>query len=173
MLSDSSAHFCPGRPSRLAAIGKMLPAFLLVVLLVPLGAKAQQSAEEQVRSVEEKYNAAYAANNLPLYFSYYAPDFIAWFPEGRTTLPAYKKEWYAYIGAGNRILMAQPEDMKIQVSPEKDAAVASYVLHIREHNKKRGTLDELYHETDVLFLRDGAWKVVEVHYSPVLHRHRS
>jgi hypothetical protein len=30
----------------------------------------------------------------------------------------------------------------------------------------RGSSDDLYQETDVLFKRDGQWKVVYLHYSP-------
>jgi ketosteroid isomerase-like protein len=154
------------RASRVSTVRICLPALIFAALLMPLAASAQQSVEDQVRSVEQKTNAAYAANNLPLYFSNYASDFIGWFPEGRTNLPAYKKEWTAYIAAGNRIVSVQLEDEQIQVSPARDAAIASYLLHVQEKTK-RGVANELYHETDVLFHRNGAWKIVEVHYSPV------
>lgn len=166
MRSRSLSSMPLASASRVSVVRIFLPALFLAALLAPIAAAAQQNAEDQVRSVEQKTNAAYAANNLPVYFSNYASDFTGWFPEGRTNLPAYKKEWYAYIGAGNRIVSVKIEDMQVQVSPAKDAAVASYLLHVQEKTK-RGVANELYHETDVLFHRQGAWKIVEVHYSPV------
>jgi hypothetical protein len=52
-----------------------------------------------IRRLENEFNAAYAANDLDKYFGYYADDAILWFPEGRTDVPAYKKEWTEYIKA--------------------------------------------------------------------------
>ena len=43
--------------------------------------------------------------------------------------------------------------------------VASYLLHVKTHSA-RGDSDETDQETDVLFKRDGAWKVVYLHHSP-------
>jgi hypothetical protein len=47
--------------------------------------------EQEIRELEDKINGAYAANDLPAYFSYYATDFTQWLPEGRTDLPTQYK----------------------------------------------------------------------------------
>jgi ketosteroid isomerase-like protein len=122
--------------------------------------------EEEVRALEQKVNADYEANDLPKYFSYYAADFTQYLPEGRSDLPAYKKEWTEYIGSGNRIVKVEISDMHIQVGPSGDTAVASYMLHVRTHLKDGKITDEDNQESDVLFKRNGEWKIVFLHYSP-------
>jgi len=55
----------------------MLVAMLLLAGgLIALHARTPPyNPEQQIRELEDKVNAAYAANDLPAYFSYYAPDF--------------------------------------------------------------------------------------------------
>jgi ketosteroid isomerase-like protein len=137
----------------------------LVLAALQAAPGGSSSASEQVRRVEEGVNAAYAANDLPRYFSYYAPGLTQWWPTGRVDLPAYRKQWEAFVGGGGRVLAARMSDLVVQVSPGADAAVASYRLHV-ETRDEHGTVttDELQ-ETDVLFRRDGAWRIVHLHYS--------
>ena len=121
----------------------MKPARFLIaalILLVPVTFLATSArprptpAEDEVRDLEQRVNAAYEANDLPKYFSFYAPDFLQFLPEGRTDFDAYKKEWTAYIGEGNRVEKVDISDLHIQVGPNKDA-VASYILHVRAESK--------------------------------------
>ena len=127
-------------------------------------APASSNAADEVREFEQKYNAAYAANDLPTYFSYLAHDFVQWLPSGRTDKAAYQKSWTAFIERGGKVLAADLSDLAIRISPGGDAAVASYLLHVRTKSA-RGENDETYQETDVLFKRDGKWQVVALHYS--------
>jgi len=142
-----------------------------LILLVPLAWLATSagprpaSAEDEVRGVEQRANAAYEANDLPKYFSFYAADFSQFLPEGRTDLDAYKKEWTAYIGEGNRVQKVEISDLHIQVGPNQDTAVASYILHVRSKLKDGTITDEDNQESDVLFKRNGEWKIVFLHYS--------
>ena len=53
---------------------------------------AQSAAEREITELEQKMNAAYAANDLPTYFAYYAKDFTQWLPEGRTDLPQIRED---------------------------------------------------------------------------------
>jgi ketosteroid isomerase-like protein len=125
-----------------------------------------ENPEKQIRELEEKVNAAYAANDLPAYFSYYALDFSQWLPEGRTDLPTYQKDWTRFIQGGGRVESATFSDLHIQVGPSNDTAVASYILHVRTHNAKGKVSDEDNQESDVFFKRDGVWKIIFLHYSP-------
>jgi len=128
---------------------------------------AQQSAtQKEIQDLEDKVNAAYAANDLPTYFSYYASDFTQWLPDGRTDLPEYVKMWTDNIKQGGKILADQVSDLHIQVGPGGDTAIASYLLHVKERTPKGEINDSDNHETDVWFKRDGAWKIVHLHYSP-------
>lgn len=146
----------------------IIPAGLLFVigtaLASPCFAQASQT-EEEIRGLEDKMNAAYAANDLPAYFAYYSDDFTQWLPEGRTDLPQYKKEWTAFIRSGGKVESDHISDMHLQVSPGGDTVVASYLLNVKTRYPKGEVRDEDFHESDVWFKRNGTWKVVHLHYS--------
>lgn len=134
-------------------------------LLVPSEVKTQNNAEKEVRDLEQKINAAYAANDLPTYFTYYSKDFTQWLPEGRTDLPEYEKMWTDYVKEIARVESVELSDMHVQVGPSGDAAVASYLLHVKSRTVKGEITEEDNQESDVLFKRNGVWKVVFLHYS--------
>jgi ketosteroid isomerase-like protein len=56
--------------------------------------------------------------------------------------------------------------MHVQIGPGGDAAVASYLAHVKTRSEKGRVSDETFHETDVWFKHDGSWKIVHLHYSP-------
>ena len=152
------------KPARLIISALIL---LTLVAYVALRAKPRPAAsvEEEIKDVEQRANAAYEANDLAKYFSFYATDFSQFLPEGRTDLAGYQKDWAAYIGEGNRVQKVEISDMHIQAGPSKDTAVASYLLHVRTKLKDGKVSDEDNQESDVLFKRNGEWKVVFLHYS--------
>jgi ketosteroid isomerase-like protein len=145
--------------------------FCALVLFAPITyfvAQAQSrpsAVEDEIKDVEQRANAAYEANDLPKYFSFYASDFTQFLPEGRTDLEKYKKDWTAYIAEGNRVEKVEISDMHIQMGPSKDTAIASYLLNVRSKLKDGKISDEKNQESDVLFKRNGKWKVVFLHYS--------
>ena len=134
-------------------------------LVVPSGVKTQNNAEKEVRDLEQKINAAYAANDLATYFTYYSKEFTQWLPEGRTDLPEYEKMWTDYVKEVARVESVELSDMHVQVGPSGDAAVASYLLHVKSRTVKGEITEEDNQESDVLFKRNGVWKVVFLHYS--------
>jgi ketosteroid isomerase-like protein len=142
-----------------------LAVFAAALSTTPLLAQ-QSDIQKEIQDLEDKANAAYAANDLPAYFSYYAPDFTQWLPEGRTDLPEYVKMWTNNVKQGGKILEDQVSDLHIQVGPSGDTAVASYLLHVKERTPKGEVNDGAYQESDVWFKRDGVWKIVHLHYSP-------
>jgi ketosteroid isomerase-like protein len=140
---------------------------LSMLVLVPWSmAQRPSKAEREVRELEGKVNAAYEANDLPTYFSFYAPDLSQWFPEGRTDLPTYRKQWTSFIQNGGRIEGLKISDLHIQVGPGGDTAVASYLIEVRTRSEKGQLTEEVNQETDVLFKRGNVWKIVFLHYSP-------
>lgn len=140
---------------------------LLATGLFTLVAKTPpENPERQIRELEDKINGAYAANDLPTYFSYYAPDLSQWLPEGRTDLPTYQKDWTRFIQSGGQVESATFSDLHIQVGPSGDTAVASYILHVRTRSAKGEVSEEDNQESDVFFKRGGVWKIVFLHYSP-------
>jgi ketosteroid isomerase-like protein len=121
---------------------------------------------EQIKALETSVNEAYAANDLPTYFSYYWEDLTQWFPEGRVSLPEYQKSWGAFIKAGNRIQSVRISDLQIQLNPSGDTAVATLELHVKTKTVAGAVTTEEFHETDVWFNRGGVWKIAHLHYSP-------
>lgn len=139
---------------------------LLATLAAGAQAPAQSAAvEQEIRELETKYNAAYAANDLPAYFSYLAPDFVQWLGTGRTDLAKYKEDWTKFIQGGARVEAADIAELVVKVGPSLDTAVASYLLHVKTRSADGKLSDQTYQESDVLFKRGGAWKVVYLHYS--------
>lgn len=151
------------KPAKLVSSALIL---MVSIAFLALQAKPQPaSVEDEIKDFEQRANAAYEANDLAKYFSFYATDFSQFLPEGRTDLAQYRKDWTAYIGEGNRVQKVEISDMHIQVGPSKDTAVASYILHVRTKLKDGKITDEDNQESDVLFKRNGEWKVVFLHYS--------
>jgi ketosteroid isomerase-like protein len=146
---------------------KVLLAVVVAVgfLLLPSGVKTQNNAEKEVRDLEQEINASYAANDLPTYFAYYSKDFTQWLPEGRTNLSEYEKMWTDYVKNVARVESVELSDVHVQVGPSGDAAVASYILHVKSRTVKGEITEEDNQESDVLFKRNGVWKVVFLHYS--------
>lgn len=149
-----------------------MPVDRSILLAAALGAAlatsvsaAPLSAEQQIRQLEDRVNAAYAANDLATYFTFYADDLRALYPDGPTTLPAYRTEWTAFIKGGGGIVSFTDSDMRIQVSPKGDSAVASYLATVATRTPGKRVSTSRFSETDVWFKRAGQWKIVEIHYS--------
>jgi len=106
------------------------PRIFTGLLAFSIGAPSFAGPSADIRRLEVEFNAAYGANELDKYFAFYADDAILWFPEGRTDVPAYKKEWTDYIKTGAALEQAKFSDLHIRVSPQGDTAIASYLLHV-------------------------------------------
>ena len=145
-------------------------ALALLMTSAPVLAAAQiaapPAAEQEVRAVIADYNAAYGRNDLDAYFKAFAPDLTQWFPSGRVDKASYEASWRKYIGAGNKIEKVEVRDLRVQVSPAGDAAVATYILRVTTRPVKGAVETEDNQETDVLFKRGGAWTIVHVNYAP-------
>ena len=141
----------------------------LFLCALPIFANADPKAD--IRQLEKEFNAAYGANDLDKYFGYYSDEAVLWFPEGRTDIPSYKKEWTEFVKSGGGIKEAKLSDFHLRLSPKGDAAIASYVLHVKTQQVDKKVLDEVYQETDVWFKAAGGWKIEHVHYAqPPAHK---
>jgi ketosteroid isomerase-like protein len=150
---------------------KLSTLFSCALLVCGLPILANAGPKADIRQLETEFNAAYAANDLDKYFGYYSDDAVLWFPEGRTDIPSYKKEWTEFIKAGGRIQECTVSDLQVRFSPQGDAAIASYLLHVKTLQVDRKVLDEVFQETDVWFKGAGGWKIAHVHYAqPPAHK---
>jgi len=137
------------------------------LLCLPLGALATEigPVEKEIAGLEQTFNQVYAANDLAKYFAYYADDLVAMFPDGRTDLKSYRKEWSEFINAGNRLTANTVSGLIVRVSPLGDEATASYLVEVRTKLKTGKLTVEHFQETDLWLKREGTWKVAYVHYS--------
>jgi ketosteroid isomerase-like protein len=144
-------------------LSKICSGALLAFALAGLAAAGPKA---DINQLEKDFNAAYAANDLDKYFGYYTDDAILWFPEGRTDIPSYKKEWTEYIKSGAQILAGTMADTHVRFSPQGDTAIASYELHLKTQEADKKVKDEVFQETDVWFKTAAGWKIAHVHYAP-------
>jgi Calcium/calmodulin dependent protein kinase II association domain len=70
---------------------------------------------------------------------------------GAEDLPQYEKMWTAFIKSGRG----------------RDSAVTSSLLRVKTRFAKGVVSNENFQESDVWFKRNGEWKVVHLHDSPV------
>ena len=136
----------------------------LLAAAMTAGAAAPTAVEQEIMRLEQGSNDAYAANNLPKYFGYYAEDAMLIFYNERTSLAAYRKSWSESIKT-EPIESVKLSDMVIRVIPSGDVAIASYQIDVRTKHPNSKSTDEHAFETDVWVNRGGAWKIAHVHYS--------
>jgi ketosteroid isomerase-like protein len=142
----------------------ILSTMAMVSSIAVAGAQADATAKE-IEKLEIAFNKAYERNDLEEYFSYYAEDVTQWFESGRTDLAEYKKDWYALIQGGGGVEKNTLSDLKVQVSPGGDAAIATYAVDVLTRQADGKKTKERAYETDVWFKRGGAWKIVHLHYN--------
>ena len=136
----------------------------LLVAAMTARAAAPTAVEQEILRLERSSNDAYAANDLPKYFGYYAEDAMLIFYNERTTLAAYRKSWPESIKT-EPIQSVKLSDMVIRVIPSGDVAIASYQIEVRTGHPNGKATDEHAFETDVWVNRAGGWKIVHVQYS--------
>lgn len=142
-------------------------AYALTAWPVLAGASAapQDAVETKVRDLVVAFNDAYARNDLDVYFDFYDPGATQWWESGRVSVADYKKQWYALIEGGGGVEKNELSDIRVQVGPSGDTAVATYRVDVTTRASDGTRSHESAWETDVWFERDGRWKVVHLHYN--------
>jgi ketosteroid isomerase-like protein len=123
---------------------------------------------KEVRDTVTKLTQAYAANDIDAYFSLYAPDLTWWGPGGRSDKESYRKSWAESVRTTGGLASAENSDLRIQVSPGGDLAVASYLLRVTRKNPgpNRGP-NVTYEMSPTLTKRGGNWSIVHLHFQVV------
>src|SRR5229473_4637118 len=122
---------------------KLSTLYSCALLLFGLPALADAGSKADIQQLEQEFNAAYAANDLDKYFGYYSNDAILWFPEGRTDIPSYKKEWTEFVKSGGKILACTMSDKHLRFSPQGDTAIASYLLNVKTQATDKKVTDDV------------------------------
>lgn len=164
----SSSPRSDSRPGR-ARVAQAALLLCLAALVAACASRPSLPSEEEtraeIRAFVEEFNKAYESNDLEKYWSFYAPEMTQFYPQGRLDLADYQAYWNKHVGEGNRLQEVRLEDMVIHVGPSRDAAAVHYRVFIRTSHPDGTTAEEWAQESDSLVKRDGAWKVVHMHYS--------
>jgi ketosteroid isomerase-like protein len=144
------------------------------ISLAPVSAQqAQQNreaAEREVRDTVTRLVAAYGANDLETYFSFFADDMTVWWgTSGRNDRPtpkaAYVKGWPEFVKKTGGHESCRVADLRIQPAPSADAAVASYELTcVFKKPPSADGREATYEITEAFFKRNGAWQVVHFNW---------
>jgi ketosteroid isomerase-like protein len=126
------------------------------------------AAEQELRGVIGKLTTTYGANDLDGYFSLYAPELTWWGPGGRSDRESYRTFWADYIKTTGGLQSADTSDLRIQVSPGGDLAVASYLLKVVRRNPgPNRSANVTYEMSPTLIKRGGNWTIVHLHFQTV------
>jgi len=153
--------------------GRVIVSLAVVATLVTVsGSRAQQpaKAEQEVRDAVQQIVAAYAANDIEKYFSFYATDMTVLRATGRWTTQGYRDRWKQVVEGGGGVASAEVVDLQVQVSPSGDSAVASYQMPVKPRYPtaeaaKGQAAQIIYYMTDVYFRRNGRWQIVHLHWT--------
>jgi ketosteroid isomerase-like protein len=123
---------------------------------------------KEVRDTIEKLTRAYGSNDVATYFSSYAPELTWWGPAGRSDKESYRKSWTESVANTGGLASAEIEDLRIQVAPHSDLAVASYLLKVtRKNPAENRPANVAYEMSPTLVKRDGEWLIVHLHFQVV------
>ena len=123
--------------------------------------------ENEVRDAVVAFNAAYADDRVDDYFERYAEDATVYFYGARQDLSAYYQEWLEMVDAGGSVEKNDISDLRIQVMPSGDVAVATYFVDYRSRAPDGQITAAKAFETEVWRKIEGKWKIVSLHYSEV------
>ncbi len=147
---------------------KILSCF--VIILMPFSAMAQNQDVQNadLHAAIKAFDHAYATNDVEKYFSYYAEDATVFFGgTGRQDVTAYHEMWTALMAAGGGVELNEMSDIKVQVMPGGNVAIATSFIDNRTRSAEGEKSTSKSYETDVWQKINGNWKIVSLHYSGI------
>lgn len=145
---------------------RTVPTLFAVIALLALPAFVSATEpEDEIRALVVEFNDAYLQNELNKYFDFYADDATLWFNSGRSTLASYRDGWYELIDAGGGVRKNTISDIRIQMSPGGDAAIATYQVEVETEYPGNKFSRQQAHETDIWFKTADGWRLSHVHYT--------
>lgn len=147
----------------------ILTSGMLIAPAAFANAAAQKKAEREVTQAVHELNAAYASEDVDKYFSYYAENMDKCCGRGGwDTKQNYYKTWKEMVASGNGLAKAEARDLRVQVSPKGDAAIAAFKLHCERLKTAEGQSPTItYHMTQVWMHRNGKWEISNITYMEV------
>jgi len=146
---------------------KLLTCLAAVLITIPAMAAHHESAEDEVRAAVEAFNKAYATNDVEAYFDYYTADVTLYFYGARQDVAGYHEEWSTLVDAGGGVDKNDPSDIKVQVMPGDEVAVATYFVDNAMHSPDGEKSAAKAFESEVWQKIDGKWQIVSLHYTEI------
>ncbi len=146
---------------------KLLACLVTVLISISTMAAHHSSAEAEVNAAVKAFNGAYASNDIEAYFGHYAEDATLYFYGARQQLAAYHEEWSAMVDAGGSVEKNDLSDVKVQVMPGDEVAVATYFIDYAIRSPDGETAVAKAFETEVWRKIEGEWKIVSLHYTEI------
>ncbi len=145
----------------------------MIIVLLSFSAMAEHHGHKNaaknadLHAAIKGFDHAYATNDVEKYFSYYADDATAYFGEGRVDLAAYHEMWTGLMATGGGVEQNEMSDLKVQVMPGGDFAIATSFIDNRTRAPDGTTSTSRAFETDVWQKIGGKWKIISLHYSVI------
>jgi ketosteroid isomerase-like protein len=141
----------------------------IVIALMSFSAMAghHEMEDTDLHKAIKAFDDAYSSNDVATYFGFYAADATVFFSGARQDVDVYHAEWIALMEAGGGVEKNDMSDLKVQVMPSGDVAIATSIIDNRTRLADGTTSSETAFETDVWQKIDGEWKIVSLHYSTV------
>ena len=146
---------------------KLLTCLVAALIAIPALAAHHESAEAEVSAAVVAFNEAYANNDVETYFSNYTDDATLYFFGARQKVAVYHKQWSEMVDAGGAVEKNDLSDMKVQVMPGDQVAVATYFIANATRSPEGETVEARAFETDVWQKIDGEWQIVSLHYTEI------
>jgi ketosteroid isomerase-like protein len=137
---------------------KLLTCLVAVLIAIPTMAEHHKSAEAEVYAAINAFNDAYATNDVEGYFGHYTDDATLYFSG---------EEWTALVDAGGGVEKNDESDVRVQLMPGGETAVATYFIDNASRSPEGETSVTKAFETAVWQKIDGEWKIVSLHYTEI------
>jgi len=148
-------------------MSKILSCIIIALFSLSAIAEHHESKSDGLHDTIKAFDHAYANNDVEAYFDHYAKGATVFFYGARQDVAAYHEEWTALMEAGGGIELNEMSDMKVQLMPSGDVAIATSFIDNRTRAADGTTSTEKAFETDVWQKIDGKWKIISLHYSVV------
>jgi len=146
---------------------KILGGFAIALISLSAMAEHHGSENEDLHAAIKAFDHAYATNDVETYFSFYADDATVYFYGARQDVAAYHELWTALMEAGGGVELNEMSDLKVQVMPCGDVAIATSFVDNRTRDPDGTKSTVKAFETDVWQKIDGDWKIISLHYSEI------
>ena len=146
---------------------KILSCFVMVMMSFSAMAEHHAAENADLHAAIKAFDHAYATNDVEKYFSFYADDATVYFGGERVDITAYHEMWIELMEAGGGVELNEMSDLKVQVLPSSDVAVATSFIDNRTRWPDGTTATSKAFETDVWQKIDGKWQIISLHYSEI------